>query len=265
MTNSQQMRLSAVMISSTMPSAKYSCSGSPLRLAKGNTAIDGFVGERQGQCTWRSWRIGSGTSVANPVDPHRPGNVLDLLLAEILKDKRQPIANVIMNRVGDEHPAGIGQGFDPCGDIDAVAIEVIALDDHVAEIDADAQLDAVVRRGAAVALRHRLLHFDRTAHGIDDAAKFHQHPVAGGLATRPRCSAIFGSTSSRRNALRRSSVPSSSAPISREYPATSAARIAARRRVWLTSPHPPSAAGRTGTARDARRSAGSSRPISREA
>ena len=35
------MRESAVMISSTMPSAKYSCSGSPLRLANGSTAIDG--------------------------------------------------------------------------------------------------------------------------------------------------------------------------------------------------------------------------------
>ena len=43
-TNSQRMRDSAVMISSTMPSAKYSCSGSLLILAKGNTAIDGLSG-----------------------------------------------------------------------------------------------------------------------------------------------------------------------------------------------------------------------------
>ena len=39
MTKSQRMRESAVMISSTMPSAKYSCSGSPLMLAKGITAL----------------------------------------------------------------------------------------------------------------------------------------------------------------------------------------------------------------------------------
>src|ERR1700758_601924 len=38
------MRLSAVMISSTIPSAKYSCSGSPLILAKGSTAIEGLSG-----------------------------------------------------------------------------------------------------------------------------------------------------------------------------------------------------------------------------
>src|SRR6516164_10111341 len=55
------------------------------------------------------------------------------------------------------------------------------------------------------------------------------------LTMRPWCSAICGSRSSRRSALRCSSVPSSSAPISREYPATSAARIAARRRLAGTA------------------------------
>jgi hypothetical protein len=43
-TNSQRMRLSAVMISSTMPSAKYSCSGSPDMFWNGSTAIDGLSG-----------------------------------------------------------------------------------------------------------------------------------------------------------------------------------------------------------------------------
>src|SRR5215472_2773798 len=42
LTKSQRMRDSAVMISATIPSAKYSCSGSTLRLAKGSTAIDGL-------------------------------------------------------------------------------------------------------------------------------------------------------------------------------------------------------------------------------
>ena len=44
MTNSQRQRDSAVMISSAMPSAKYSCSGSPLMLVNGRTAIDGLSG-----------------------------------------------------------------------------------------------------------------------------------------------------------------------------------------------------------------------------
>ena len=44
MTNSERKRLSSVMMSSVMPSEKYSCSGSPLILVKGSTAIDGLSG-----------------------------------------------------------------------------------------------------------------------------------------------------------------------------------------------------------------------------
>jgi hypothetical protein len=36
------------------------------------------------------------------------------MLAQIFKDKGQPVADVIMNRIGDEYPAGIGQSLDPC-------------------------------------------------------------------------------------------------------------------------------------------------------
>ena len=47
-TKSHGSREIAVVISSTMPSAKYSCSGSPLIFAKGNTAIDGLSGRDSG-------------------------------------------------------------------------------------------------------------------------------------------------------------------------------------------------------------------------
>src|SRR5713226_985913 len=48
MTKSERMRDNAVMISSTMPSAKYSCSGSPLMFSNGKTAIDGLSGKGSG-------------------------------------------------------------------------------------------------------------------------------------------------------------------------------------------------------------------------
>ena len=44
MTNNHLNRESAVMISSTIPSAKYSCSGSPLMFSNGSTAMDGLSG-----------------------------------------------------------------------------------------------------------------------------------------------------------------------------------------------------------------------------
>ena len=43
-TNSSENRDSSVMISSVMPSLKYSCSGSPLILVKARTAIEGLSG-----------------------------------------------------------------------------------------------------------------------------------------------------------------------------------------------------------------------------
>jgi hypothetical protein len=44
MTNSSENPDSSVMMSSVIPSAKYSCSGSPLTLAKAGTAIEGLSG-----------------------------------------------------------------------------------------------------------------------------------------------------------------------------------------------------------------------------
>jgi hypothetical protein len=51
MTNSHLMRDRPVMMSSTIPSTKYSCSASPLILANGNTAIDGRSGNASGAVT----------------------------------------------------------------------------------------------------------------------------------------------------------------------------------------------------------------------
>ena len=76
--------------------------------------------------------------------------------------------------------------FEPRGDIDAVAHQVaVALLDHVAEMNADAELDAAIRRHAGVALDHAVLHFDRAAHGVDDAAELDDDAVAGALDDAP--------------------------------------------------------------------------------
>ena len=47
-TNSHLNLERAVMMSSTIPSAKYSCSGSPLMFVNGNTAMDGLSGSGRG-------------------------------------------------------------------------------------------------------------------------------------------------------------------------------------------------------------------------
>ena len=77
--------------------------------------------------------------------------------------------------------ARLGQPFEAGGNIDAIAKDVAILDDDVTDIDADAQLDAVLGRRAGVAPGHFVLHFDGTAQCIHHAGELDQEPVAGGL------------------------------------------------------------------------------------
>ncbi len=88
-TNSQRMRESAVMISSTMPSTKYSCSGSPLMFWNGNTAIDGLSGSGSARGRGRVCRAVA--SADDAIDPHRPRDVLEALLADILKPEHRAL------------------------------------------------------------------------------------------------------------------------------------------------------------------------------
>ena len=70
--------------------------------------------------------------------------------------------------------------------IDAFAHEIaVALLDHVAEMDAHAELDAALGRQAGVALDQALLHFDRAAHGVDHAAELDKNAIAGALDDAP--------------------------------------------------------------------------------
>ena len=151
-------------------------------LTNGSTAIDGF---------WRRARRAAASVAArapraapvveqDPEDPDRPGDVLDVLLAQILEGDVEPVADLVAHRRRDADAARLGQRLEPRGDIDAVAEDVAVLDDHVAEIDADAELDA-----SAPAARRRLRRAIRCwistahVHGVGDALELDQHAVAG--------------------------------------------------------------------------------------
>src|SRR5437764_12090569 len=112
---------------------------------------------------------------------HRPSDVLDLLLSHILKAKIDFVAHLVAHNLADADPARFGQGFQARGDIDAVAIDVVRVDDDVAEIDADAELDPPRLRNTGIVPSHLALQFGRAAHRIDDAGEFDQEPVSGGL------------------------------------------------------------------------------------
>ena len=61
----------------------------------------------------------------------------------------------------------------------------IALLDHIAQMYADAELNAALGRKAGVALDHAVLHLDGAAYGIDHAAELNETSVTGALHYAP--------------------------------------------------------------------------------
>ena len=112
-------------------------------------------------------------------------------------------------------PPGSQIAFQPRRDVDAVAQNVVALDQHIAEVDADAIDDALGLRNVGVALGHQLLDRDRAFDGGDDGGKLQQQPVAHRLDDAP---AKTRHDRPRRVAMlaNASAVPASSSPIRRE-------------------------------------------------
>ena len=60
------------------------------------------------------------------------------------KAKVELVADLVDDGLRDADPAGLGKRLEPRGDIDAVAIDVVPSTSDVAEIDADAEFDALV-------------------------------------------------------------------------------------------------------------------------
>ena len=70
----------------------------------------------------------------------------------------EPRLHLAIGVLGQTDRAGHGDPLQPRGDVDAVAHQVaVALLDHVAEMDADAEFDAALDRHAGVAFDHRAL------------------------------------------------------------------------------------------------------------
>ena len=106
---------------------------------------------------------------------------LSALLAQVLEGDVEAVADLVAHGGGDADAAGGRQLLQAGRDVDAVAEDVAVLDDHVAEVDADPELDPARRRNVRVAPRHSSLDFGGALHGVGDALEFHQHAVAGGL------------------------------------------------------------------------------------
>jgi len=135
-------------------------------LAKGNTAIDGLSGNASAGCRFLVCH--------DAEDADRPRDVLEALLAEIREGEVEPACRVLLHPRRNADAAGLGQTFEPGRDIDAVAKDVVVLDDNIALVNAGAEVDAAVYRQRTIAIGQRRLQLGRTPHRVDDARKLDQ-------------------------------------------------------------------------------------------
>jgi hypothetical protein len=152
------------------------------------------------------------------------------LFAQVLENSRGLSQGLGMNLGRDADAAGLRERLEARRDVDAVAIDITALADDIAKIDADAEQDASVFREARICIGKLALQFDSSLDRVHRAREFDQDTVAHNLhdAAPMRFDCRLENRSRRsRNAL---SVAASSDSMRREYPTTSATKIAARRR-----------------------------------
>jgi hypothetical protein len=115
-------------------------------------------------------------------DAHGPRNVLQARYAGVDGPRVYLALGLAPRVLGDGDAAGLADAFDASGDIDPVAHQVaVGFLDDVAEVDADAQFDAALRRGVGVARGYRGLDVEGAADSVHHAAEFNQRAVAGAL------------------------------------------------------------------------------------
>ena len=123
------------------------------------------------------------------IGPHRAVDVLEVLLAQISELDPDLASDLIVGRRRDADAAGLCDALKPRRDVDAVAKDVMGLDDYVADIDAHAESNAAVFRVTNCKFLDAGLKLHSSPNRFDRARKLRQEPVAGVLHD---AAAVFG-------------------------------------------------------------------------
>jgi hypothetical protein len=107
-----------------------------------------------------------------PVGDDRLGDVLDKMLAHRLEAAADFALDLIVEVAGNPDSARVRKLLQPYRHVDAVAVDVVILDDDVTDVDADAQGDPLGLRDFGIARSHAALDLHRALHGLHDAGKF---------------------------------------------------------------------------------------------
>src|SRR5712692_8253324 len=117
--------------------------------------------------------------------PHRLSDVLNRLLAEVLVAQSELVLDLVMDGARDADAARVGKTFEARGDVDAIAVDLLAIHHHVTEVDADAEFHPLLGRDIRVLGVERGLNLDGALDRVHDAGELGEYAVAGGIDESP--------------------------------------------------------------------------------
>ena len=174
------------MISSTMPSAKYSCSGSPLIFVKASTAIDGLSGNGRGFACCPARETARQISVARPIGPqhkclNRSRDILQTERPKLLERQAEPIPHMISNWSRNADTARRTLSLKSCCHIHRVSVQVSAIGNRVAKVDPDPKANGPIGSMVSVLRRNLVLDFHGAAHCPVNAVEHNEQGIPAGL------------------------------------------------------------------------------------
>src|ERR1700739_3276833 len=115
------------------------------------------------------------------VNSHGICDVLDPAISERLISANKLVLDLLVDAARDEDLARVCDALKARGDIHAITVDVVLLDDDIAQIDADPIFDPLLLRERRIAPKHVLLDHDSAAHGLHGTVEYCKEPVAGRL------------------------------------------------------------------------------------
>ena len=109
---------------------------------------------------------------------NRFGDIFHRLRAEVVDADIEAVTDIVAHARRDTDTARIGQRFKARGDVNAIAKDIVSVDDDVADVDAETETNLTVFREPGVPLGHTALNIDGVRNRIDRAAELDQRPVA---------------------------------------------------------------------------------------
>ncbi len=119
-----------------------------------------------------------------PKHSHGLGDIFYCLLAEVLVGQTELVADLFMHLPGDTDATRVGEAFEAGGHVDAIAVDLLAIDHHVAEVDPDTKVHPAIGQRSVLGLE-RALNLHGALDCVHDAGELGVDTVTGGIDEAP--------------------------------------------------------------------------------